>query len=215
MEVCKVIWSYTSLAAFENCPRQGYARYIAKTYPFVETEAMREGKRVHKAFENRIKNDEPFPDDLAYCEQFIPTRTLDTVLIGSEISLGIDMDFAACGFFDSDCFFRGKLDLLNIEGDTAFIIDFKTGKPYERDDELQLHAMLAKTAYPDVKHWRGFYVWLRNRKIGDIHTLSPAVSYRKLLARVEKLQLEDIPKKNPLCPWCELMSCEFNPRRKK
>ena len=207
--------AYTKLKAFETCPRQGYARYISKEYPFKPTPAMDYGNKVHEAFKDRINNDTPFPSDLVWLEQFLPSHTMDTSVYEAELPLAVDRDCNPCSFYDGECFFRGKLDLFNVEGDTGYVIDWKTGKPYEDPDELNLHAMVAKASYPKVKHWRGFYVWLRNRTIGDIHVLSPAVTYRKLITRVEKLKLEDIPKKNPLCPWCSLTSCEFNPEYEK
>lgn len=203
--------AYTKLKAFEMCPRQARARYITKEYPFVETEAMRDGKDYHEMFDRRIKDDLPFSDVYSWCEQFVPTRSGGTDVLESEVSLGIDSENNGCSFYDATCFFRGKIDCLNIEGDTAFIIDWKTGKPYEDPDELNLHAMLVKAVYPHIKHWRGLYVWLRERKVGELHILSPARTYFQLLKRVENLQLEDIPKRNPFCKaHCELTGCEFN-----
>jgi hypothetical protein len=203
--------AYTKLKAFENCPRQGYARYISKTYPFVKTPDMEKGIKMHAMFESRVKNDTPFPAEFSWCDDFMPSRNSDTRVYAAECSLGIESDNSACSFFESSCYFRGKIDLLNIEGDTAFLIDWKTGKPYEDPDELNLHAMLAKAHYPDVKHWRGMYVWLREKRIGDMHTLSPGKTYHKLLDRVSKLKIGDFPRKNPLCPWCDLTSCEYYP----
>ena len=205
--------AYTKLKAFETCPRQGFARYVSREYPFAKTEAMEKGTAVHEAFEDRIKHAVPFDPDMLYCEQFIPHITDSTTVMEAELELGITRDNEPCNFSDPECYFRGKIDLLNVEGDTAFIIDWKTGKPYEDSDELHLHAMLAKAHYPEPKHWRGLYVWLRERRVGNEHILSPGRTYHKLVSRVEKLKIEDKPKRNPLCPWCELMSCELNPRR--
>lgn len=206
--------AYTKLKAFETCPRQAYARYISKTYPFVETTAQKDGKDIHKLFEDRIKHELPFPNDFTWCEQYVPTISGPDSILESELSLGITRENEPCDFWDNNCFFRGKIDCLNIERDVAFIIDWKNGKPYEDPDELNLHSVLVKAYYPAIKHWRGLYVWLRERRVGETHILSPGRTYSRLLERVDNLQVEDKPNKNPFCKaYCELMNCGFNGRK--
>ena len=212
-------FAYTKLKAFETCPKQGQARYITKEYPFVKTDAMEYGIEVHQLLKDYINDNVPFPPDYAWLEQFVPIRSDDTELFTSELGLGITKDFSPCSFYDADCFFRGYLDVLHIEGDLAVIVDWKTGKPYEDPDELMLHAMLAKAHYPQVKHWRGYYTWLKTKQIGEIHTLSPAVTYRNLIKRVERVESHKefgdfFANKNPLCPWCDLESCHNYTGRK-
>jgi len=205
-------WAFTKLKEAEKCGRSFTARYLNKTYPFVSTPAMEEGKRVHSAMERRINDDKPLDSKLSCFEHLIPVVSADTRLLEAEVELGILIDFSPCSFYDQSCYFRGKLDVLNIDVDRiAYIFDWKTGKPYEDPDELNLHAMLAKAYFPDVKHWRGAYIWLKENRIGTMHTLSPAKTYRDLLKRIEKIdeELENKPRKNVLCPWCDLTECEY------
>ena len=42
-----IIASHTFLDTFERCPKQAWHKYVAKDLPFVETEQMRWGTRVH------------------------------------------------------------------------------------------------------------------------------------------------------------------------
>ena len=56
-------WSYSALSEFESCP----ARYAAKRFYCTTVEAETEqqiwGIRVHKAFEERVRDGKPFPED--------------------------------------------------------------------------------------------------------------------------------------------------------
>lgn len=209
-------WAFTKLKAFETCPRSGYAKYIRKDMPWVDSEAKERGREYHEHFERYINSSTPFPNELAWCAELIPVPDRDTHTFQAEVALGIDEDGEPCGFHDPFCWFRGKLDLLDISlngtghPDLAFIIDWKTGKPWEDPDELHLHAMLAKAHYPDVRHWRGVYAWLRNRAFGELHILSPAKTLDRLRQRIKKVESEigDYPRKNKLCPWCSLSRCE-------
>jgi len=201
-------WAFTKLKEAEKCGRSFAARYVDRSYPFEKTPAMEEGIRVHSAMERHIRDSIDPPSDLLHLRAFVPSVLLDSDFLGAEVELGILGDFSPCSFFDSDCYFRGKLDVIHISDGLAIISDWKTGKPYEDPDELNLHAMLAKAHYPEVKHWRGCYIWVRERRMGTLHTLSPAVTYRKLVERIDKIDCEDrTPRKNNLCPWCPDTTC--------
>lgn len=209
-------WAFTKLKAFEQCPRSGYSKYVLKDMPWVDTEAKEKGREYHEHFERYINSATPFPSGFEWCSEFVPVPDSDTFLRTAEVSLGITAEGDPCGFQDPFCWFRGKLDLLELSlngrdsPDIAFIIDWKTGKPWEDPDELHLHAMLAKARYPMVRHWRGFYVWLRTRATGELHTLQPAKTFDRLKERIKKVESEigDYPRKNRLCPWCDLKRCE-------
>ena len=52
MTAKKVTWSHSSLKDYEGCARRYHEVKILKNYPFVETEATRYGKVLHKAAED-------------------------------------------------------------------------------------------------------------------------------------------------------------------
>ena len=68
-------WSYTKLTTFERCPKLGYARYIAKTLPYVESEAAKEGNRVHDAIEHYVRDGVALPKDIEWVTDFIQVRS--------------------------------------------------------------------------------------------------------------------------------------------
>ena len=212
-------WSFTKLKAFETCLRQGNAKYLTKELPYVDNEALRHGREIHKMMEDYINDGADLPAEHLWLAEYVPLHSTDTKLLQSEVGLGIYHSLTnynnPSGFSDRDSLFIGKLDVLNIEGDTGFIIDWKTGRPWEDADELQLHAMLAKAHYPDVQHWRGGYMWVKEKRMGDLHKLYPGATYWALLKRIKVVEdaLEqgfiDRPTKNKLCDWCAVERCQF------
>jgi len=204
-------WSYSKLTSFERCPRYGRAKYIDKSLPYVESPAAKEGNECHAAIEAHVNNSEPLPAKWTWVQQFIPDyKAGDTLKAEGWLNVNADGTPAP-----RKSWFTTKIDLLQIEdGDIAWIIDWKTGKPWEDPDQLKCYSVAVKAHYPHVRHWRGMYVWLKEKRVGEVHTLSPARTLTKLQERVAKVDTSDTPKPNKLCDWCELQTCEFYTGRK-
>ena len=200
-------WSYTKLTTFERCPKLGRARYIDRTLPYVESEAAKEGNRVHNAIEHYVRGVAELPEDLTWVTDFIPSKQSEDDLICAERWFNFSIENQPTYTKD---WFTAKVDLLQIEdGDIAWIIDWKTGKPWEDPDQLNVYSTAIKAHYPDVRHWRGMYIWLKERKVGEVHTLSPGRTFNRLVERVKAIDTSDTAKKNKLCPWCELTICKY------
>ena len=79
--------------------------------------------------------------------------------------------------------------------------------------------MLLKAAIPTLTKITGWYVWLKERRTGKVHDLSDTEgkleNIRQRYARIEDaFATQSWPaQQNPLCPWCPVMTCSFNPRR--
>ena len=214
--------SHTFLDAYERCPKQAYHRYVAKDQPFEETEALKWGNDVHKAMEMRVGKKEPLPKEMAYMEPFAaPFDAYQHIAV--EKKLGIDAFGVGCGFFDKQVWMRGKADVVvtvDIVNAHAVIADWKTGKRREDPRELEEHAVMLKASWPYVKTITGFYVWLKDAEMGLVHDLSDTektlARIRGTMARVEqtiKAGIEWPARDNPLCGWCSVKTCHYNPRR--
>jgi PD-(D/E)XK nuclease superfamily len=200
-------WSYTKLTTFERCPKLGRARYITKTLPYIESEAAKEGNRVHDAIEHYVKDGVALPSDLTWIIDFIPSKRYEVDILSVERWFNFNEHNQLT---HSKSWFTAKIDLLQIEnGDIAWIIDWKTGKPWEDPNQLNIYSTAVKAHYPKVRHWRGMYVWLKLKKVGEVHTLSPGQTFLKLVERVKVVETGDIAKKNKLCDWCDLEACKF------
>ena len=79
-----------------------------------------------------------------------------------ELKLGITEDLEPCGFFDSNVWFRGVADLIILDDDLAWVIDYKTGKSakYADKGQLELMAMSVFKHYPQVKTVRAGLVFV-------------------------------------------------------
>lgn len=111
-----------------------------------------------------------------------------------------------------------ELDGLQIET-VAAIFDWKTGKRREEKAELEVHAVLLKAWQPTVQKITAHYVWLQDNEVGKPHDVSDTetklTEIRQTMATVQNcIEIEDFPKRrNPLCPWCPVTDCEWNPNK--
>lgn len=144
-------WSYSSLKQYKTCPKQYYEIRVAKNFQSREGDDARYGKEVHKALEEYVRDGKPLPE---FYQQF--KRMVDPLLDipGTrycEHEMGLTVDRKPCGFSAPDYWVRGIADLLIIDGDTAFIVDYKTGKAgYADPSQLKLMALMVFAHFPKV-----------------------------------------------------------------
>jgi hypothetical protein len=209
----RLVGSYTALRNYLNCPHAMYHRNIAKTYPFVMTEAVEYGNKVHKAFEERIGGRKPLPPEMQKWEHFVVPLESGY----PESKLGMTREGKPVGFFDHNVWFRGSIDVLlsNEEGTKAFIADWKTGgSKYEDPFELEIGAVLLQAKYPKVKKIVGRYVWLAEDRLGQMHDLSATETtferMKHLMDEIEHDRRNDWfeKRKSGLCGFCPCVDCE-------
>ena len=61
-----VVWSFSSLKTFEQCPRKYYHLKIKKDVRDSGSEATLYGKELHKAAEDYIKDGVPIPERFSF-----------------------------------------------------------------------------------------------------------------------------------------------------
>jgi hypothetical protein len=157
-------WSFSKIKAFEQCPKQFYHEKILKEYPFVQTDAILYGNEFHKAAEDYVGSDTPLPKKFDYAKPVLDSLNAKRGVKLCEQKMGITENLKPCGFYDKDVWFRGIADLLIIDtlGQTAWVIDYKTGKNarYADKGQLELMAMAVFLHYPDIKKVRGGLVFV-------------------------------------------------------
>lgn len=212
--------SYSSIKQFENCARQYHQVRILKAFKSEATDATTYGTDVHLAMENFLMHGTPLPDKY---RQFLPYATAVSRASGEmrcEEKLGIRADFSPCGFFDPDVWFRGVPDVMVINGRTARVGDWKTGKSsrYADPDQLELMAAMIMAHYPEVEEVRGVLVFLVAQDA--VHRVYHRDQFGEIMSkwagratRIEAARLADVwnPRKGPLCRFCPVSSdvCEF------
>ena len=150
-------WSFSRMKGFETCPKQYYHVNVLKEFPFQETDATRYGTEFHKAAEDYMRDDTPVPERFAFA---LPTLEALKAKPGEkhcELKMGLTEDLQPCGFYDKNVWFRGIVDLAIINGEKAFIVDYKTGKSakYADTGQLQLMALSLFAHFPEVKRAKG------------------------------------------------------------
>jgi hypothetical protein len=146
-------WSFSRIKAFDTCPKQFYHVSVLKQFPFVETEAMRYGTDLHKAAEEFIRDGTPVPDRFGFLR---PALEVLAAMPGEKLcerKLGLNDKLEACDFFAPDVWFRGIVDLAIIDGDRAYIVDYKSGRSsrYAEKGQLELMALTMFQHFPQLK----------------------------------------------------------------
>jgi CRISPR/Cas system-associated exonuclease Cas4 (RecB family) len=213
-----VKWSYSSLKQYKTCPRQYYEIRVAKNFIPREGDDARYGKEVHKALEDYVRDGVPLPK---FYEQF--SRMVDPLLEipGTkycEHEMALDAGRQPCKFDGEDYWVRGIADLLIVDGDTAYIVDYKTGKPtYADPNQLKLMALMVFANFPAVQKIKsGLMFLLHNVFIDEEYERSDVDNLWKLFD--DQLQRLNIAFENAMWPpnptglckkHCPVESCRF------
>lgn len=217
-------WSYSALDTFKTCPRQYHWKYVLKNKE-PDSDAIIYGNQVHKAFEDRQAVGTPLPDHLSSHEPFM--KMLDELpgIHNTEQKIALDVNRKPCNFFESGVWFRGVIDYIKVDPDEngkATIVDYKTGKPHQKFDQLKLFALHTFALFTNVEIVEASFYWTKTRDINSqFYRRADAKSMWKpfvpdLLQYAEAFETDTWQaRQSGLCKaWCPVMECEFNGRRK-
>jgi PD-(D/E)XK nuclease superfamily len=205
--------SYTLLNTWAICPHQAARRFIIKDIPY-ETDAKRNtGYETHEAIANHIRGRFRLPENYRQYEPLVAP------LVGTkpECKLAITGQCQPISFFAKDAWLRGVIDAHVIKEDKAIIFDWKTGKEWEDPFELEIFGLLLKSHNIQLKKVTGYYVWLRDNKLGEEHDVSDfAGTWGKVIKFHDEIEAGDFEKKTPgpLCKWCPVLDCSHNRKEK-
>ncbi len=148
-------WSFSSIKAYEQCPKKYFHLKVARDFKEPETDAILYGKLFHKAAELYVKGEAPLPPEFNYVKS-----TLDNLIRMDgeklcEYEMGLTKDLNPCGFKDPDVWWRGVADLviINKEAQEARVVDYKTGKSakYADSGQLELMALAVFKHFPEIR----------------------------------------------------------------
>lgn len=220
-----MIYSYSAIKDFENCPRKFHETRVLKKYKSKDTEATLYGTEVHKAFEDLVVDGTPLPPKFEQFQSYMDSLASMDGDIRCEQKIGIRADFTPCDFFAEDAWFRGVPDFLalNMEKGVAHIADYKTGKSsrYADSGQLELMAALVMAHHPEIKTVKCALLFV---VAGDVivskYTRAelPEI-FSKWAGRANRIEMAVLsevwnPKSSGLCGFCPVESCEsYRPRR--
>lgn len=213
-------WSYSSLGLFQQCPKKYYHLRVLKDVVEPETTAILYGKEVHLAMEEYIRDGKPIPPQFS---QFQDVADMLKAIPGDklcEYKMGLTKNIQACGFFDENVWFRGVADLLIINGDTARVIDYKTGKSSEFADvkQLELMALAVFKHFPKVRRVKAGLIFLVANDFvkAEYEKKDAPLAWLKWIQETDRIQASydnDVwnPKPNFTCrKYCLVKDCQHN-----
>lgn len=219
MAASVIPWSYSSLNAFENCPRRYFLTRIAKLVSEPQTEATLWGNRVHKALELAVKDGTPLPEGLTSYGPIVQRIQNAPLKKVTEQKFGLTSSFQPTTFFAKDVWFRGVIDLTLTGTKKVAVLDYKTGKPKEDGDQLKLFAASAFAQYPWASEVKTSYLWLAHNKTSDKTFYPEDVPgiWQEFTPRVHRMVIAQDEKKFPPNPsglcrkWCPVGKklCDF------
>lgn len=212
-----VKWSFSSLKDFINCPRQYNEVKIKQNFVKKVTEQMLYGTEVHKALEDYVRDGTPLVKNYM---RFKPQLDALLDIPGTrycEYEMALDTERKPCAFDSDTRWVRGIVDLLIVDGETAYIIDYKTGSArYPEPKQLKLMALMTFAHFPQVKDIKaGLLFVMHNAFVDERYTRDQEEPLWKVFAAdLERLRLaheRDVWPENPtpLCGWCPVKTCEF------
>jgi len=216
-------WSYSSIKTFDQCPKKYYHLKILKDVKDTGSEATIYGQEVHKAAEDYIKDGVPIPEKFAYIRGVVEALGRKEGEKHTELRLGVkrlDEGYEPCKFLGKGVWWRGIADLVIINGDTAYSVDYKTSKNAKYADVKQLDLVAGGifTHFPQVDKIRSALIFLvSNDVIKKDHYREHMHNYLStfdpLLDRLEIAEESGVwnAKSGPLCRFCPVVSCEHHP----
>jgi hypothetical protein len=215
-------WSYSSLKLFQQCPKKYYHLKIAKDVAQQETTATNYGKEVHKAAEDYISKGIPVNPKYKYMVPILESLENIDGDKYCEMELGIgrrDGKYYSCEFDAEDYWWHGIVDLLIVNGDTAYMVDYKTNKNARFADLKQLDYMASAVflKFPKVLEIKSALVFVVSGEfVQKIHTRAFYLAYLESamldLNRLEAATTSGVwnPVSGPLCKFCPVKDCAHN-----
>jgi CRISPR/Cas system-associated exonuclease Cas4 (RecB family) len=211
-------WSYSALKQYTNCPKQYQEMRVLKNYTIKETEAMMYGKEVHAALEDYVKDGKELAKNYQRFKPMVDTLVNIKGDKYPEYEMALTHAKTPCDFHSEDRWVRGIADLVIVDGDTAFVIDYKTGSNrYPDPKQLRLMSLMLFTHFPDVQRIKGGLLFvMKNSFITEEYIRKDMDKswgmFEQSLKRLEMSYDNDVWQANPtpLCGWCSVTTCDFN-----
>jgi hypothetical protein len=216
----KYSWSYSSLDLYKQCPHKYYRLRIKKDIVEPPTEHLSYGLEVHKAAEEYIRDGKDIPEKYAFIKEPLDMLNAIEGEKHCELRLGLTKGLEPCEFFAKDVWWRGIADLIILQGDKAYVVDYKTGKSakYADPKQLELLSLALFKHFPQVKKVKGGLLFVVANEFvkADYEQEKEGLYWTRWIEdtnRLEKSIELDVwnPKPNFSCSkWCAVKDCVHN-----
>lgn len=211
-------WSYSSLKEYQNCPKKYYEIRVAQNYTVTPNEKMIYGTEVHKALEDYVRSNTELAKNY---QRFKPMVDELLAIQGTkypEFEMALDINKQQCAFDSPDRWVRGIVDLLIVDGEYAFIVDYKTGSnKYPDPKQLRLMALMTFIHFPEVQKIKAGLLFVMHNSFMPEEYLRRDMdkSWEHFNTPLKRLDYSYesntwIPNPTPLCKFCPVSSCDFH-----
>lgn len=212
-------WSYSTLSAYETCPKRFYLTRISKQVSEPQTQATMWGNEVHQALEKAVQGSQALAARFSEYQPIVDRIRATEGQKHTESKFALTASFKPTTFFAKDAWFRGVIDLNIVRPTLAITLDYKTGKVKTDGDQLKLFAATTFAQFPFVERVKTGYVWLAANKITTEQFTKEDVPriWQEFTPRIRRME-ESLsadhwpPKPSGLCKnWCPVGKklCDF------
>lgn len=208
--------SFSRLSTFEQCPAQFDYLYVSKRVQSTSNDAADYGDRVHKVLEaygNGTLDEQTLSEEgRSTLKQWGAVVQKIMARSGTKLyehQMAVNRQLQPVDWFASDVWVRSIADVLIIDGDTAYCLDYKTGKVKDNPTQLQLFAAMVMWHFPEVKTVKTSFIWLKFSQMTNAKYERRFLDalWRGMEPRFDKVQeIIDLgvfsTKPSGLCPWC-------------
>lgn len=214
-------WSYSRLKQWNDCPRQLWHNIAPRGHPdrveYVETEATRAGNDVDNALTKRVGSKVPLPAQFAHYEPMAALAAGAPGQVFTQMQLALDQALKPCGYKDwNTAWVRVIYDFAVINGERAFLGDWKNGQIWLDEGQLRLFATVGFHVFPEVQVIDTSYIWLKHGKTSDetYHRRDLAELWMSFMPDVERMQVAHKTNSFPALPKRGKASCKWCPANK-
>lgn len=214
-------FSFTHIDMFEQCEKKYYHLHDAKDVKDEDSSWSIEGKEVHDALKARVIDNKPLPLEMRHIEALAARFANAPGTKKGEMKLALRRDFSPCAFFAGDAYVRAIVDLLIVQGTTAIVVDWKTGKRkldnagQPNHTQLGLAAAVLSKWMPEIELFKTLLVWIPDNKVDPKnYSLSKLTEvWANILPRANSIEqarntLVYTAKPSGLCHgYCPVKSC--------
>lgn len=216
-----VVWSFSSLKTFQQCPKKYYHTKVAKDVVEPDTTATLYGKEAHTIAEEHIRDGAAVPPKFSYMQPVLDQLNSIPGEKLCEVKLGLTQDLQSCEFHAPNVWWHGIADLvvLNEEKKLAYSVDYKTSKSarYADTKQLDLVACGIFAKYPNIVRVKSALIFVVSKEFVK------AEHHREMMPKYMEKPTQDVarleaclkkgvwnPVQGPLCRFCSVKQCEYN-----
>ena len=216
----KFAWSYSSLDLFKQCPHKYFRLKVKKDVKEPYSPHLIYGNELHKAAEHFVRDNTPLPEKFAFAKEALEVLREREGQHLCEYRMGLTRDLEPCGFSDAAVWWRGIADLLTLQGDLAYIVDYKTGasSKYADTKQLEILALAVFKHFPYVQRIKAGLLFVNANDFipTSFETNQQTIRWEQWIEDASRLE-QSIklnvwnPRPNFTCKaWCPVLDCPHN-----